>query len=223
MALSPPILPRSQPHNKWVTQLVRVGGHRLAFEPVWIWDIPDIWVQSAISEGYKIKFLSTSLLYTFQLKTQGMVVPVSSEEQLQGFYSNLFTVLKPNMAIHSILKLKSLSDFLRTRIPHGIYEFWHCFPQKNRHTRELYPYSYFPVTPTLPAFFCGKPALGSCGTAIQALFCTMNVHKSACPAPGSCTIPGHSLDDLLLKDFSAKTLLANGHPVPSNLWLDDQL
>lgn len=102
--LSPPSPPVSPPHNEGTLQLPAAGECLLAFVPFWTWHVPNLWVQSVISKGYKIEFISLPsscflpfnlpasaqktadlLVASQQFHLQWMVVSVPSEERFQGF------------------------------------------------------------------------------------------------------------------------------------------
>lgn len=121
-------------HYEGSPPLSRVGGRLQLFAEAWLDRIQDRWVLSTVSGGYKLelsefpppRFLTSNVpkdlgkrrslaLALDHLLSQGVIRELPVEEQGLGFYSNLFTVPKPNGDVRPILDLKALNKFLRVQ------------------------------------------------------------------------------------------------------------
>lgn len=107
---NPPSLPQSPFPNEGMSSLLSMGG-LLQLSSLWVTYIPDLWVQSVVSKGYKIEFTNHKFHLSNQPKSgqgqsdlqislnhvlsQGVVAPVPLEDRFKGSYSNMFTATKP--------------------------------------------------------------------------------------------------------------------------------
>lgn len=105
-------------------QPARVGGHLLVFAVTWAQEVTDDLVCSMVSRGCKLefrRFLSPHFMVSkVSLELQKIAFYIASYlyqrgESSHGFYSNPFTVPKPNRDTQPILYLKGLNKFLKVQ------------------------------------------------------------------------------------------------------------
>lgn len=156
----------------------------------------------------------TSVLMTtlYLLQAKVSVIPIHLEEQFKGFYSNLFTVPKPNRG--PILDLKSWNNFF-------------CEPKLQMESTRSFFASLrlggFMASVDMPIYISSSsPHINACFAVwdqhlsyvvptFGPPFCRTSVCKSSRPSFDSTTNQGVHvtgyLDDLHLKDLSATSLL----------------
>lgn len=162
-------------------------------------------------------FLSARpLCYTgSSFQTEGMKILVPEEENFRGFFSNLFTVSKPNDGICHILDLKPLEISACTKNFHAVCKICYFFLQSRGisriigHPRCLSSFSYFPPTNTFYALMQESNTFNLSPTLSGSL-----QHQE--PSQCTCTTPDSwgicvlgYLNDLLLKDCLAMVLSSN--------------
>lgn len=160
------------------------------------------------------------------------VLPALPQDMFKGFYSNLFTVPKPNSGISSILDLKSLNKLLQNP------EFcmksarWVIALRKEEicgHPISLSACSYLPTSSALFALHSGRQPFPVCHTALRPIFCSQSVFKGLstfdCPSQNS-EHPSYRLsrlpssEELLFLSVNRKCPQDNS--ATPGLWLGDQ-